>query len=84
MSVYEYQRIMSWIIEQIESGELRPGDMLPSIEQLAEQLGASKTTVKTAESLLRVQGWVEGRQGKGVYVADDPPIGHADSTGSAR
>jgi DNA-binding GntR family transcriptional regulator len=72
MTVPDYQRVVDSIIARIESGELRPGDQLESIAQLAEVHRTSQTTVKTAQALLRAQGWIIGRQGKAVYVAPRP------------
>lgn len=78
MSVPEYQRVVDHIIEQIESGQLRPGDKLDTIDRLAETLETGRTTIKTAQMVLRAQGWIVGKQGKAVYVADKPPIGRED------
>ena len=67
--VYDYQRVIEGIASQIERGELREGDKLPSIVRLAEEYDVSQTTVKTALLILRQSGLVIGRQGKGTFVA---------------
>lgn len=65
-----YRMIVEDIRAEIRSGELAPGDKLPSIVQLAEQYQCSQTVVKTALALLRELGEVEGHQGKAVFVAE--------------
>ncbi|HEX8630787.1 MAG TPA: winged helix-turn-helix domain-containing protein [Catenuloplanes sp.] len=67
-----YQRIVEDITRQITTGELGPGDKLPSTSQLREQYGVSGTAIRNAMLVLRSQGLVEGHQGKGVYVAARP------------
>ncbi|MEU1589524.1 winged helix-turn-helix domain-containing protein [Micromonospora sp. NPDC005710] len=55
---------------QIESGELAPGDQLPSTVQLKAQHGISTTVVRQAILVLQTQGWVQGVHGLGVFVAE--------------
>lgn len=73
MTVPDYQRVVDHIVARVESGELRPGDKLESIVRLAKMLETSQTTVKSAQAILRAQGWITGHQGKAVYVAANPP-----------
>ncbi|AVT32260.1 GntR family transcriptional regulator [Plantactinospora sp. BC1] len=63
-----YTRIVADIRAKIASGELKPGDKLPSVAQLRAQYDASNTAVRNAMLVLREAGVVEGHQGKGVYV----------------
>jgi len=66
-----YQRIVADIRHQISSGTLRPGDQLPTVAALRDTYGVSNTAIRNAMLTLRVQGLVEGHQGKGVYVTAD-------------
>lgn len=66
-----YLQIADELREKIHSGELAPGDALPSTAQLAEQYEASLSVVKMAVGILRNEGLVIGQQGKGVFVRDD-------------
>ncbi|MET8310914.1 winged helix-turn-helix domain-containing protein [Micromonospora sp. NPDC005173] len=66
----DYLRVVNAITEQIESGELTPGDKLPTYAQLAEQYKVSVSTAQAALRILRDRGLVEGQQGKGTFVAD--------------
>lgn len=64
-----YRKIINDIRQQIATGQLHPGDKLPSIAQLMGKYECSDTPVKTALGRLQDAGWVEGHQGRGVYVA---------------
>jgi len=63
-------RIADGIRAKIESGELRPGDRLPGIPELAETYGVSLVTVRLAISKLKAQGLVLSHQGKGNFVRE--------------
>lgn len=63
-----YTRIVADVRARIASGELQPGDKLPSVTELRAQYDASNTAVRNAMLVLRSEGLVEGHQGKGVYV----------------
>lgn len=53
---------------RIESGELRPGDVLPSERDLVAEYGTSKATARAAMDILRADGLTESKRGKGVFV----------------
>jgi len=68
-----YRRIAEDLRRQIESGELPPGEPLPSEEELREQYGqngqnVSRNTVRDAVKLLVSRGLVETRPGRGTFV----------------
>ncbi|MEW2383401.1 winged helix-turn-helix domain-containing protein [Micromonospora sp. NPDC047707] len=66
---HAYQRIVDDIVARITSGELSPGDKLPSSRELQEQYKTSHMTVRTAVTILRDRGLVESVSGVGVFVA---------------
>ena len=66
----DFKRIADEIRTKIASGELKPGDKLPSISQLTKQYGVSAQPVKSALLVLQTEGIVEGHQGRGVFVVD--------------
>jgi GntR family transcriptional regulator len=66
-----YKRIAREFTVLIETGQLRPGDALPSIKEIVEQYRTSKSTVQRALSLLDDRGLIESHQGKAVYVRHD-------------
>ena len=61
----DYRRVVDGLKAQIDSGELRPGDRLPSISQLRD---VSAQPVKAALTILHELGRTEGHQGRGVFV----------------
>lgn len=66
--VPDYERIAADLREKIRSGELAPGDRLPTRQELAAGYGVSLQPVVRALMELEFEGLVEGQQGKGVFV----------------
>ncbi|ATG53309.1 GntR family transcriptional regulator [Brachybacterium vulturis] len=64
-----YEQVRREIIEQVGSGELRPGDKLPAIRVLAGDLGLAPGTVARAYKLLEEAQIVLTRRGAGTTVA---------------
>lgn len=64
-----YEQIKNQIIEQIMSGELNEGDMIPSIRLLAKDIQISVMTIKKAYDELERNGYIKLVQGKGTFVA---------------
>jgi GntR family transcriptional regulator len=58
------------LVKRIADGVWRPGQVLPSEQALALQLGVSQGTVRKALDALAVDKVIERRQGKGTYVAE--------------
>lgn len=71
------------IAEQIRtrcaSGALRPGDRLPSVRQLAQELAVNQNTVLRVYERLTAEGLLERRHGDGTYVADRLPAGRLEA-----
>lgn len=63
-----YEQITTQIKGLILSGELQPGQKLPSIRALANGLRISAITTKRAYADLEAQGFIETVQGKGSFV----------------
>lgn len=55
---------------RIRSGDLKPGDRIPSMRQLAAQSGTSLGIVKQALTTLGTEGFLRSHPGRGVYVAE--------------
>jgi GntR family transcriptional regulator len=68
-----YEQISRQIRAQILSGELAPGDALPSIRKLAADLHISVITTKRAYDELERDGFVDTIAGKGCFVAEQNP-----------
>ncbi|MBL8263995.1 MAG: GntR family transcriptional regulator [Xanthomonadaceae bacterium] len=65
------RQIVDAVRMQIATGELQAGDQLPSVRGLAQQLTINPNTVAKAYAELTTEGWVDSRQGLGLFVA--PP-----------
>jgi GntR family transcriptional regulator len=70
----KYEQFAEKIRQQIRSGELRPGDRLPSNTEFKAD-GWSHHAYITGMRILRTEGWVRGQPGEATFVADSPPIG---------
>ena len=64
-----YEQITTQIKNKIITGELRPGDALPSMRVLAKELRISDITTKRAYADLEQDGFIETAPGKGSFVA---------------
>lgn len=64
-----YRLVEDHLREKIRSGQLIPGDLIPSEPQLAEMLGVSPGTVKKAIDNLVWENLLFRHQGKGTYVS---------------
>ena len=65
------RQIVDAVRMKVATGELEAGDQLPSVRGLAQQLMVNPNTVAKAYAELTAEGWLESRQGLGLYVA--PP-----------
>lgn len=64
-----YEQIVRQIKEQILSGKLQEGEMLPSMRLLARELRISVITTKRAYEELEREGFLDTMAGKGCFVA---------------
>lgn len=64
-----YVQLESILLEMIENGDLKPGDMIPSENELSKKYSISRMTAKKAIDSLTIKGLVERSQGKGTYVS---------------
>lgn len=60
--------IANQLREMIFSGTLKPGDRLPTEEQLCKHFGVSRTTLRESVQMLRVSGLLEVTPGRGSFV----------------
>lgn len=68
-----YQQVVNQVRYLIAAGRLQPGEELPAIRTLADQLTINPNTVARAYLELERAGIVTKRHGAGTYVADAPP-----------
>jgi GntR family transcriptional regulator len=65
-----YKQVTDQIKNAIASGDLKPGDKLPSIRELSEGLKISVITIKRAYLDLENEGYILTRAGLGSFVAE--------------
>jgi DNA-binding transcriptional regulator YhcF (GntR family) len=70
-----YLQIMDQIKQRIAVEDWAAGQAIPSIRQLAVDIGVSVITVKRAYLELEREGVIVTRQGKGCFVASDSEVG---------
>ena len=63
-----YQQIKSLILQGLQSGEWKPGEMIPSEMDLAARFRVSQGTVRKAVDELAAENLLARRQGKGTFV----------------
>jgi DNA-binding transcriptional regulator YhcF (GntR family) len=69
----KYRQLVSSIVRNIESGAIKYGQKLPSINQLSFDYYLSRDTVEKAYKELKVMGVIESVMGKGYYVFNSTP-----------
>ncbi len=68
-----YVQLYNYLKHGIVSGEIGSGERLPSLRELARQLGVSITTCSRAYDQLLVEGYIEAKPQSGYYVNDLEP-----------
>ena len=63
-----YEEVAEAIYEMIRSGQVKPGEKLDSVQQLAENFQVGRSAIREALTSLRAMGLVEMKQGEGTYV----------------
>lgn len=67
-----YTQIVNQMQSQIASGILQPGDQLPTVRALAEELRVNFNTVARAYRLLDEERIISTQQGRGTYITEIP------------
>ena len=63
-----YQQIRNQVVTAIASGELKPGERLPTIRALAEEAGINMMTASKAYQLLKAEGYITAGRRDGAVV----------------
>lgn len=63
-----YLQLAAELRRLIASGELAPGDALPSLYELVDETGLSHSTIQRAVRLLKDEGLLVSAPGRGVFV----------------
>ncbi len=67
----KFEKIVTWIQEEVRSGRMVSGEKLPSEQELSEQFQVSRQTVRRALEELVKENIVESRRGSGSYICED-------------
>ncbi len=78
----KYFELASRLRAQVEQGQLRPGEQIPSEPRLCETYGLSRGTVRQAIQLLENEGLLVREQGRGTFVARPAQTSHQFSLSS--
>jgi GntR family transcriptional regulator len=68
-----YTQIVNQIQAQVVGGVLKPGDQLPTVRALAEELRVNFNTVARAYRILDEARIISTQQGRGTYITETPP-----------
>lgn len=69
----KYERLCVQLVQDVVSGRLKPGDLLPPEPLFAEQLQLARSTVRQALSQMERNGLVRRVRGKGTFIHEDAP-----------
>lgn len=75
-----HHQLAELIREAIANGTLRPGEELPSEDDIADDVAVSRTAVRNAMDALSAEGLVVKRAGARTRVATPPPVRHMATT----
>ena len=68
-----YTQIVNQVQAQVVGGILKPGDQLPTVRALAEELRVNFNTVARASRILDEARIISTQQGRGTYITEIPP-----------
>lgn len=66
--------VVNQLQQKISSGEIQPGDKIPTEPRLMELFGVGRSTIREAIRVLVHAGLLEKKQGYGTYLKDNPII----------
>ena len=67
-----YQQLVDRVRSGVKMGDLKPGQQLPTVQDLAVALSLAKGTIKRAYDELEYQGVIEKVQGRGTFIRYQP------------
>jgi GntR family transcriptional regulator len=68
-----YTQIVNQIQSQLVNGIIKPGDQLPTVRALAQDLRVNFNTVARAYRILDEERIISTQQGRGTYITEKPP-----------
>ena len=67
-----YIQIVERVKHLIATGEMKPGDQLPTVRKLAQDMRVNLNTIARAYTLLNDAGVISTQQGRGTFVSEHP------------
>ncbi|RLA50536.1 MAG: hypothetical protein DRQ98_12720 [Gammaproteobacteria bacterium] len=65
------EMVIKEILKNLKSGDLKPGDKLPTEREMSQMLGVGRSSIREAVKGLVLMGYLEASQGKGTFVRND-------------
>lgn len=72
-----YQQIKAAIVEAISTGHLQEGDSLPSVRQMANDVGVNMLTINKVYTILKQEGYITINKRSGALVSHRPEANQA-------
>ncbi|GGZ25504.1 GntR family transcriptional regulator [Echinicola pacifica] len=72
----KYRQIVNSITEDVNHGKLDIGFRIPSINELSEHYYVSRDTVEKAYNILKKEGVIESKKGRGYFIANTLKVGY--------
>lgn len=79
-----YLQLVQQVRHAVQLGLVRPGDQLPTVKEVVADLTINPNTVLKAYGALEAEGIVEGRRGRGTFVAASAPSPLGDDAAALR
>lgn len=70
-----YETVIDFLKSRIADGTYLPGQRIPSVKLLAEEIGVSMSTVREGIRVMSNIGLIRAHQGRGMYVMEDARLG---------
>ncbi len=67
------EKVVNQFLKNLETGETKPGQKLPTQEQLAQMFGVSRSSIREAMNALSMMGYVEITRGRGSFISKELP-----------
>ena len=72
--------VVRQILNNLETGIMKPGDKLPTQEKLAQRFGVGRSSIREATNALAIMGYLKIIQGKGTFISENIPAAESIET----
>ena len=74
------ESVVKQILNNLESGVMKPGEKLPTQEKLAQRFGVGRSSIREATNALAIMGYLKIIQGKGTFISEKLPADSPNET----